>query len=413
MNIVILGYRVAGLDGVSLESVHWSNILTKMGHKVKLVAGELDREGILIPELHFKWPGVAEIHDKVVYGNEDYRKIERVIFALAGRIEGKLRELFRNGGKVDLLVVPNVFSLPMHFPLAVALERTIQEFSIPTIARHHDFWWERERFLKSHMFHFFEHWFPSKSEHIKHTVINSIAQTELKKRTEIDALVIGDTFDFESSLGKIDDYSKYFRRDFGIGEDDTIFLQATRIVPRKRIELSIELLAKLNLPQAVLVVAGDEGDEQVGYRKSLRKIAQDKGVKILFIGDKVDSQRKVVNGKRIYRLWDCYVNSDFVTYPTEVEGFGNQFVEAVYFKKPIILTPYPVYKADIAPLGFEVIEMSEEVSDEVVARVRELIDNPDKRKEIVEKNFTLGKQYFSYEATAEKIKELLNYTDLP
>lgn len=412
MDVVILGYRVTGLDGVSLESVHWSNILTKMGYKVRLVAGELDREGILIPELHFKWPGVAEIHDEVVYGNEDYKKIERGIFALAGRIEGKLRELFRNGQKVDLLIVPNVFSLPMHFPLAVALERTIQEFSIPTIARHHDFWWERARYLKSHMFHFFEHWFPPKSEQIKHAVINSIAQTELKKRTGIDAPVIGDTFDFESDLGKLDDYSKHFRRDFGIGDDDILFLQATRIVPRKRIELSIELIEKLDMSKAVFVVAGDEGDEQEGYERRLKKLAQERRVRSVFAGEKVNSQRKVANGKRIYTLWDCYVNADFTTYPTEVEGFGNQFVEAMFFKKPIILTPYPVYKADIAQKGFEIIEMSEKVTDEVVSRVREFIDDPDKRKEMVEKNFALGRQYFSYETTAEKIKGIFEQMNL-
>ena len=166
-----------------------------MGHKVTLVAGELDREGILIPELHFKSPTVAGIHHRVVYGNESYEKIERAIFDIAGTIEGRLRQLFRNGTKPDLLITPNVFSIPMHFPLAVALTRTIDEFEIKTIARHHDFWWERERYNKSHMFKFFEKWFPPKSDLIKHTVINSIARKSLKDHSGIEAEVIWDTFE--------------------------------------------------------------------------------------------------------------------------------------------------------------------------------------------------------------------------
>src|SRR3989344_4900680 len=286
MNVIILGYRVAGLDGVALETVHWKNILEGMGHSVTLVAGELDREGILLPELHFKWPKVAGIHDRIVYSDESYAKVERVIFSMAGEIEGKLRHLLRNGQTCDLLIIPNVFSIPMHFPLAVALTRTIQEFSIPTIARHHDFWWERARYNKSYMFQFFEKWYPPKIENMTHTVINSLAQRSLKEKLGIDATIISDTFDFEDeNLNKVDNYSKHFRYDFGIEEDDVIFLQATRIVPRKRIEFSIELISKLNNPNAVLVISGTEGDEKKGYLKKLKNMAKDKNINCKFIGE--------------------------------------------------------------------------------------------------------------------------------
>ena len=38
-----------------------------MGHGVYFVAGELDRKGVLIPELHFQNPKVTELHDRVIY----------------------------------------------------------------------------------------------------------------------------------------------------------------------------------------------------------------------------------------------------------------------------------------------------------------------------------------------------------
>ena len=224
VRIWFIATRISGNDGVSLEAVRWRNILVRMGHKVTLVAGELDRPGILIPELHFNWPKVTELHDKVVYEKNHYRKIEREVFEVAGKIEGRIREAF-NGTKPDLLIVANVLSLPMHFPLAVALTRVIDELEIPTIARHHDFWWERKKYLKSHLFHFFERWFPSKLSNLKHVVINSIAREELKKRTGIEADVIWDSFDFKNNIkAKKDRYSKNFRNDFEIERDDLVFL---------------------------------------------------------------------------------------------------------------------------------------------------------------------------------------------
>lgn len=181
MKVWILSFRISGNDGVSLELEHWRDILTRNGHKVKFVAGALDRSGIVIPELHFNDPKTVDVHDKVVYGKNNYKQVERDIFAVAGTIEGKLREAL-NGRKPDLLIVGNVLSLPMNFPSAVALARVIDEFKIPTIAKHFDFWWERKRFLKSSMFAFFKRWFPPNLSTVEHVVINSFAQTELKKK---------------------------------------------------------------------------------------------------------------------------------------------------------------------------------------------------------------------------------------
>jgi mannosylglucosylglycerate synthase len=406
MNVTILGYRVSGLDGVSLECVNWKNVLEKMGHQVTFVAGELDREGILLPELHFKSPKVAKIHDQVAYNNTDYKKVEHRIFLYAGRLEAKLRNHFRKYGKPDLLIVPNVLSLPMHFPLAVALARVIEELAIPTIARHHDFWWERERYNKSHMFEFWKRWFPPKAPHLYHTVINSIAKDELKKRTGIKAKVIWDSFDFSKPRQEMDSFAAHFRNDFGITQNDFVFLQATRIIPRKRIELSIEIISQLNDPRAVLIIAGHEGDEAPGYLDYLKALAKEKQSRILFIGDRIDSQREMKGKRRTYTLWDCYINCDAITYPTAIEGFGNQLVEAIFYKKPVIMTPYPVFERDIQPLGFETILMKDHVvTEEVLSQVRQIMNNPEKIKPMVEKNFELGKKYMSYEWVEEKLQQ--------
>lgn len=407
MRIWFVSTRIAGNDGVSLEVVRWRTILTRMGHKVTFVAGELDRAGILIPELHFSNQKVVELHDKVVYGKNNFKKVEAEVFEMAGKIEGKLREAF-NGHRPDMLIIANCLSLPMHFPLAVALTRIIDEYKIPTIARHHDFWWERSRFMKSTCFPFFKRWFPPVSKYIKHVTINSISQSDLKEKLGIDSSVIPDTFDYVGTKNKKDKYNSTFRKDFGIAKDDIVFLQATRIVPRKRIEISIELVKKLNNPKVVLVVAGKVGDEGRDYFEKLEALINKLKVRVVFVGDYIDFNRKLTgNRKKIYTLWDAFISSDFVTYPSQIEGFGNQYIESVYFKKPVIITPYPVYKSDIKPLGFKSIEITPSLSERDVEKVNNFLNDSNKVKEMIESNFELGKKHFSYEATEAKIIDLL------
>jgi glycosyltransferase involved in cell wall biosynthesis len=410
MNAVILSYRISGNDGVSLECIHWKEILTKMGFNVGLIAGDLDRAGIVIPELDFRHLSVASLHDRVVYGREGYSRIEKEIFSLAGRIEGEMRAVFNNSRKPDLLILANILSLPMHFSLSVAVTRIIEELKIPTIARHHDFWWERKRYLKSTMFPFFQRFFPPASPLIRHVVINSLAKDELKKRTGINSTVIWDSFDFEREIS-LDSFAKKWREDFEIDANDIVFLQATRIVARKRIEVAIDLVKKLNDKRVVLVVAGKDGDEAGDYYEFVRRYAKKSGIRCRFIGSRVDSRRRMVanNGgrRRIYTLWDCYLNSDFVVYPTTIEGFGNQFVEAIYFRKPIVMTSYPVFETDIKPLGFQVFLFHPEVTKKDARGVADIISNPQKAQDVANYNFETGKKYFSYSWVEERIKQLI------
>jgi len=101
------------------------------------------------------------------------------------------------------------------------------------------------------------------------------------------------------------------------------------------------------------------------------------------------------------------LNSDFVVYPTEKEGFGNQFVESVFFRKPLILTPYPVYMKDIKPLGFRTTEIDEKIKTGSLRKVENLLNNKYRVERIVSQNFKLGKKYLSYEWVESKICRLL------
>ncbi|MBO3804278.1 MAG: glycosyl transferase family 1, partial [Candidatus Brockarchaeota archaeon] len=127
-----------------------------------------------------------------------------------------------------------------------------------------------------------------------------------------------------------------------------------------------------------------------------------------------------------FSLWDAYVYADFVTYPSLQEGWGNQFLEAVWAKRPIAVFEYPVFRTDIAPLGFRYVSLGREVQrgddglvhvprpilQRAAAEVAHLFSHPKEYEKVVRHNFALGRAFFSLDVLAaaldKLIREMLN-----
>jgi hypothetical protein len=99
-----------------------------------------------------------------------------------------------------------------------------------------------------------DRYFPPDLPSIRHMVINSPAQRDLKARFGFDAAVVPNVFDFAVPAPGMDDYDAALRRAIGLGEDDILVLQPTRIIRRKGIELAVELVGRLGDPRAKLVL---------------------------------------------------------------------------------------------------------------------------------------------------------------
>ena len=142
-----------------------------------------------------------------------------------------------------------------------------------------------------------------------------------------------------------------------------------------------------------------------------------------FCNDLFAHQRSSRNDvEKIYSLWDIYSHSEIVSYPSLVEGWGNQFLEAVKARLPIIIFEYDVYNRDIGPLGFSTITLGSEiqgrdesglvtVSQERIKQaafetIQALQDNAF-RKSIIEKNYQIGLRELSITALSKYIKKLL------
>jgi glycosyltransferase involved in cell wall biosynthesis len=115
-----------------------------------------------------------------------------------------------------------------------------------------------------------------------------------------------------------------------------------------------------------------------------------------------DERGQTADGRKRYALTDAYQTADLVTYPSSVEGFGNAFLEAIYYRKPLVVSTYDIYRLDIKPKGFQVVEFDEYVSKQAVDQARELLLHPDRVAEIVEHNYAVASQHFSY-ANLEKL----------
>jgi len=284
------------------------------------------------------------------------------------------------------------------------MTEVIAETGLPTVAHHHDFAWERDRFTASAVNDYLRAAFPPDLPQIEHVVINSMAQKELARRCSLPSAIIPNVVDFETPPPGLDEYNSDLRREIGLREDDLLILQPTRVVARKGIEHAIELVRRLNDPRAKLVISHPGGDEGGAYMDLLRERILDARIDVCFINDRVGDERGVnAAGQKVYSLFDVYPHADLVTYPSYYEGFGNAFLEAVYFGKPVVVNTYTVYARDIGPLGFKTIEMTQLVSNQVVEQTREILANKVLRDEWAETNYKLGLKYFSYAVVQRKL----------
>ena len=404
--IGFISTRFHGTDGVTLEAAKWAAILQVDGANCFWMAGLLDKPEAVShcdPIAFFNHPSNIDVQGHLFGRTTRPREITDRIHNIKEELKSSIYQ-FIERFNLELLIPQNILAIPMHVPLGLAMTEVLAETGIPAIAHHHDFAWERERFTVTSGADYLAAAFPPTLPSLVHVVINTMQQKELARRYGQASTIIPNVIDFESPSPGIDDYSRDFRRETGLSEDDILVLQPTRLVPRKGIEHAIELLRRLKEPRLKLVLSHPGGDEGDAYAKLLHERIADAGIQALFIADRIGEMRGLnADGKKIYTLFDIYPHADLVTYPSYYEGFGNAFLEAVYFGKPVVVNTYAVYARDIDPLGFKTIEMSMLVTNEVVEQTREILHNRALREEWAAINFDLGVKFFSYSVARRKL----------
>jgi glycosyltransferase involved in cell wall biosynthesis len=383
-----------------------------MGHELFYCAGELGgyaAGGVLIPELHFEHQSTVALTQRAFGEGARDRELEKLIdeiYEMADAIRAPLRKFIRSN-HLDLLVVENALTIPMNLPLGITLTGLIAELGINTIAHHHDFYWERQRYQSNALLDMLDTAFPAKLPTIQHVTINTIAQRRLKERRGIDSLVIPNVHDFATPPPPLDAYNRDFRQVLDLDERDLFILQPTRVIQRKGIEMALQLVYQLGLPHPRLFVSHRSSDEGIEYWRWLKREAGMMRVDLRLIDHLISAERAKVNGHKIYSLWDAYPHADLVTYPSTYEGFGNALLEAVYFKRLTVVNRYAVYNADIRPLGFEFVELDGFVDDATIQKTKALLNDPEQVQTMVEKNYAVAQANFSLEVLEHKLGEII------
>ncbi len=401
--------RLAGTDGVSLETRKWADVLERLGLSLFFIAGECDQSPekvAIVEEAHFRHPVIRDIQQRAFVDRQRDEQLTTDILAATARIKRELRRSVERF-QLNLLIVENAITIPMNIPLGLAVVQLVQELDMACVAHHHDFYWERERFLNNRVDEFLRAAFPPGLKQMEHVVINTRAAEELSRRTGISCRVIPNVMDFDSPPAPIDDYARQFRTTVGLADDDLLILQPTRVVARKGIEHAIELVRLLDNPRCKLVITHASGDEGDSYAQHLRRFAKLLGVPLIFadrwIGDRRGTNQ---DGQPVFTIADAYGQADLVTYTSTYEGFGNAFLEAVYYKCPVVCNRYAVFRTDIEPCGFRTILVDGFLTDETVSQARRVLQDPSWRNEMVEHNYAVARQFFSYQVLDHELRSI-------
>ncbi len=411
--------RIGGVDGVALETEKWITVLERLGHSVQVLTGELEgpcRNATLLPELAFSHPATVKEQDDAFFVQDadevellerlrhDARFIEHEV--LAWLVE---RE-------IELLITQNCTVLPCHLTMGIALKRVIELTGIPTIAHDHDFHWERgDRYHTRYagVRDIIDECFPPDLPNLTHVVINSYCRDSLQIERGMEAVVVPNVMDFEDGFGRRDRFNHELPAELGLDDGDLALFQITRIVRRKGIETAIELVERLDDPRVKLFITGTATDDwKEGYLNELRARAArlPDPQQVRFVGHRFANNRLAANGSpAVFSLSDGYAHAHACTYFSRYEGFGNAFVEALAARVPIFVNNYkPVYWPDIGSKGFKTVQIEEnDLTDAAVEEIRLVLGDPERRGEIADFNFELGRKHFSFEVLAELLEPLV------
>jgi len=438
--LAVISGKLGDVDGVSLEVDKWIEVLNGMGHQIFTVAGSYAADLPLVPPHHRLT--VPELR----FDSDFQKSIEPQMFphitpdnrvTLTGKIKKRiLEDLDMKGGetadkihqfildhKVDVLIAQNTNAMPMTLIGGMAVYKLATEYKVSVIFHHHDFWWERSRFSGNHMEDLLKEIMPPADPSLEHVVISSYAAHNLRTIKRVNPHIVPNCEDFENSP-VMDDYNREFREDLGYAKDDILFLQPTRIVPRKRIEDSILLVSKFQkkFPEMkervrfiISLYQGDELDDS--YIKDIQALADGEEVQLDLIAHRVGSVRGLDSeGKKIYTNRDVLVNADFVTYLPVWEGFGNALLETVAARIPLVVTTYLVYKTDIMNRGLECVEIRDDydgngnliINDNSLDQIHQIITDPGVRAIMTENSFNAMKKAFGMQVLEEKLSLILD-----
>jgi len=441
--IAFISGKLGDVDGVSLEVDKWIEVLTGAGHEVFTIAGlytnplqsiSSDKQFSLeylrfdsTLQHHYEkmmFPYLTKHPTHLTSGTRDIIVEEMMVHGK--ELSEDIFQIIQDNN-IDVIIAQNTNAMPMTLLGGIAVYNLLSEYKVATIFHHHDFWWERSRFSQNRIEGLLNKIMPPSDIGSEHVVISSYSAHILSSIKRVIPTVIPNCENF-GKAAVLDNYNSHFRSDLGFDKTDILFVQPTRIVPRKRIEDSVRLVGmygrkypeiKEKIKFIISLYQGDELDDS--YIEVIKNLAKSEDVDLHLISDRVSSVRILNNnGERLYTSRDVLVNADLAIYMPKWEGFGNAFLEAVSCRVPVVVSTYLVYKTDIKSAGFDNLEVRDNYDDEGLLKIPEsilidmhqILNDSEKRIQMTDKNFEIGKREFGFNMLSGKLNTLLDsYSD--
>ena len=356
---------------------------------------------------------VAAVLDEAVGRGDDTRlrpAMDSMATALCARITAKWEEL-----GVSFVVVENG-TLPENVVYTSALYQAIEQYGRRhrlgrfVLWRDHDLMWQSEP--SSGKYGRFP--YPNTPMPVNSPFIHYVALHEEARRRTLEwaphlreLSVLPNTF--RHRRAEVNRRNAGFRADHGIPQHAPLIARCTRIVPPKRIDRDLHLLAAL--PGAYLFVAGDPAEDPAESAR-LRGLAAELGV-----GD------RVVFGGRLrpydaepdrpgYSVRDLLAHATVASFLTsyDYESYGNPIGEAIAAGVPYLTSKYELYQTVYGDKGFLASVLDIRTDDlptrPFVDEVAELLTDEKRRAMIAEHNYALGRRHFD-EGRAERLLDRL------
>ncbi|WP_240519529.1 glycosyltransferase [Amycolatopsis antarctica] len=219
---------------------------------------------------------------------------------------------------------------------------------------------------------------------------------------------------FAHRRAAVTEHNAGFRRVHGIPEDVPLLSRITRIVPQKRIDRDLHLLAGLaGRTGAYLFVAGEPAECPAEYER-LTALAARLGVagRVVFGGRLAPHEADLAGAPGRFSVRDLLAHTTLVTFLTsyDYESYGNPVGEAIASGVPYVSTRYELYDTVYGNKGFRAPVLDVGVSDlptvSFVDEVAELLENDTERAAMADFNHELGRRHFGRDS-AERLLDRL------
>lgn len=380
-------YKLFGTDGVSLQSQELSAALNVRGWRVYPCASDVphDVAGLRLPELSYQSADAVALRTRLFpsaragAADENDEALADEVMERSDPIREAI-EAYIDEVDVPVLHVRNLMSLPYNLPASRAIfDLASAHPERGFLLQHHDLYWEGPNART------FDTPYPAVRAlmdeimcpplpNATHVLINPIAAEALRARRDIVGIVIPDAFDFDRAVPVIDEPA--FRRRLAVltgapgpvRDDDLVVSMPARVAINKAIELAVQFVAALDRSRSALETApegvgahrrrftatsrivlllpqGEDIEDNRAYLDRVLAYAQLLGVTVAYGGDLVVPDRRFQPGDTAHvPFYGTYRAADLVCYSPEHEGFGNQAIETVWARKPLVALEYPVFK---------------------------------------------------------------------